>query len=124
MTFRSTYDGSLHRLTPEDSPCGCRSAWGPTSRWPSTSAAGLPAPEEEVRLAAKRTLAWAVRARDAHRRRDQSLFGIVQGGVAADLRAEQAARTAALEFDGYGDRRPVGWRAPAGDVARSGRRAG
>jgi queuine tRNA-ribosyltransferase len=63
---------------------------------------GLPAPEEEIRMATKRTLAWAARARSAHRHRDQCLFGIVQGGVSVDLRAEHAAATAALEFDGYG----------------------
>ncbi|HET9542831.1 MAG TPA: tRNA guanosine(34) transglycosylase Tgt, partial [Acidimicrobiales bacterium] len=33
---------------------------------------------------------------------DQCLFGIVQGGVDVDLRAESAERTVALEFDGYG----------------------
>jgi queuine tRNA-ribosyltransferase len=49
-----------------------------------------------------RTLEWAGRARAVHRRPDQCLFGIVQGGVSVDLRAESAAKTAALEFDGYG----------------------
>jgi queuine tRNA-ribosyltransferase len=47
-------------------------------------------------------LAWAGRARRAHRRHDQCLFGIVQGGVDVDLRAEHASQTAALDFDGYG----------------------
>ena len=73
-----------------------------TSRWPSTSAPALPAPEEEIRLAARRTLAWAVRARAAQRRPGQCLFGIVQGGVISDLRAEHARAMAALDFDGYG----------------------
>jgi queuine tRNA-ribosyltransferase len=63
---------------------------------------GLPAPEEEVRLAAKRTLDWAARARKSHRRQDQCLFGIVQGGTITELRAECAEATAALDFDGYG----------------------
>jgi queuine tRNA-ribosyltransferase len=55
-----------------------------------------------VRLAVERTASWAERARAAHRRTDQSLFGIVQGGTDAVLRAESARRTTALDFDGYG----------------------
>ena len=42
----------------------------------------------------ERTLRWAERARAAHRRPDQALFGIVQGGVDPELRAESARRTA------------------------------
>ena len=101
MTFRSTYDGSLQRLTPELA-VRMQERLGADIQMALDICCGLPAPEEDVRLAAKRTLAWAVRARDAHRRPDQCLFGIVQGGVATDLRAEQAAQLAALEFDGYG----------------------
>ena len=101
VTFRSTYDGSLQRLTPELA-VRMQERLGADIQMTLDICCGLPAPEEDVRLAAKRTLAWAGRARDAHRRRDQSLFGIVQGGVATDLRAEQAAQLAALEFDGYG----------------------
>jgi queuine tRNA-ribosyltransferase len=50
----------------------------------------------------ERTSAWAVRARAVHRRDDQALFGIVQGGTDPVLRAESAKRTAELDFDGYG----------------------
>jgi queuine tRNA-ribosyltransferase len=63
---------------------------------------GLPAPPEVVRTAVERTAAWAGRARRAHRREGQALFGIVQGGVDARLRAESARRTVELDFDGYG----------------------
>jgi len=45
---------------------------------------------------------WAARARSAHRREDQSLFGIVQGGISESMRRESALRTAELDFDGYG----------------------
>jgi queuine tRNA-ribosyltransferase len=101
VTFRSTYDGSTHRLTPETA-VRVQELLGADIQMVLDICTGLPAPEEEVRLAAKRTLAWAARARDTHTRSDQSLFGIVQGGVTLDLRAESAAQTAALEFDGYG----------------------
>jgi queuine tRNA-ribosyltransferase len=55
-----------------------------------------------VRLALERTSAWASRAKATHRRDDQALFGIVQGGVSETMRAESAQRTAELDFDGYG----------------------
>jgi queuine tRNA-ribosyltransferase len=101
VTFRSVYDGSEHRLTPEGA-VAIQSRLGADIQMVLDICTGLPAPEAEVRLAAKRTLAWAVRARAAHRAPGQSLFGIVQGGVNPDLRAEHAQAIAALEFDGYG----------------------
>jgi queuine tRNA-ribosyltransferase len=101
VTFRSTYDGSSHRLTPEGA-VDVQERLGADIQMTLDVCSGLPAPEAEIRLATDRTLAWAIRARAAHRRTDQCLFGIVQGGVSADLRAEHASQTAALEFDGYG----------------------
>jgi queuine tRNA-ribosyltransferase len=62
----------------------------------------LPSPPHVVRTALERTSMWATRARDAHVRQDQSLFGIVQGGIDVNMRAESAERTATLQFDGYG----------------------
>ncbi|MEY3353596.1 MAG: queuine tRNA-ribosyltransferase, partial [Actinomycetota bacterium] len=62
----------------------------------------LPSPPEVVRLALERTSMWAARARSVHRREDQSLFGIVQGGISESMRRESAMRTAELNFDGYG----------------------
>jgi queuine tRNA-ribosyltransferase len=101
VTFRSVYDGSLHRLTPEQA-VAIQSRLGADIQMTLDICSGLPAPEEEIRLAARRTLAWAVRARAADRRPGQCLFGIVQGGVISDLRAEHARAIAALDFDGYG----------------------
>src|SRR5205085_1984206 len=60
----------------------------------------LPSPDDVVRRAVDRTAAWAVRARRAHRREGQALFGIVQGGTDERLRRESARRTVELEFDG------------------------
>jgi len=101
VTFRSTYDGSTHRMTPE-SAVAIQEQLGADIQMVLDVCTGLPAPEEELRLAAKRTLDWAVRARESHRRQDQCLFGIVQGGTIPELRVECAEATAALEFDGYG----------------------
>jgi queuine tRNA-ribosyltransferase len=101
VTFRSTYDGSTHRLSPEDAVC-IQERLGADIQMALDVCTGLPAPHEVVRHDMERTLAWAGRARAAHRREDQAIFGIVQGGTDLELRAESARRTAALGFDGYG----------------------
>jgi queuine tRNA-ribosyltransferase len=101
VTFRSTYDGSRHRLTPE-SAVAVQEQLGASIQMVLDVCPGLPAPSDVVRVAAERTGAWAKRARAAHRRTDQALFGIVQGGTDEALRRESARRTVDLDFDGYG----------------------
>ena len=101
VTFRSTYDGSRHRLTPE-SAVAVQEQLGADIQMVLDVCPGLPSPPEVVRLAVERTAAWAKRARAAHRRDDQALFGIVQGGVDEALRPGAARRTVDLDFDGYG----------------------
>jgi queuine tRNA-ribosyltransferase len=100
-TFRSTYDGSTHRLTPE-SAVAVQELLGADIQMVLDVCPALPSPPDVVRLAVERTAAWAAKARGAHRRPDQALFGIVQGGIDESMRSESAQRTAALEFDGYG----------------------
>ena len=101
VTFRSTYDGSLHRFTPETA-VATQELLGADIQMVLDICPPLPSPPEVIRLAVERTAAWAVRSRAAHRRPDQSQFGIVQGGIDEALRAESARRTAELGFDGYG----------------------
>jgi queuine tRNA-ribosyltransferase len=101
VTFRSTYDGSAHRLTPERA-VEVQSMLGGDIQMVLDVCPGLPAPYEAVRMAVDRTAAWAARARIAPRREGQALFGIVQGGVDEALRRESAQRTVELDFDGYG----------------------
>jgi queuine tRNA-ribosyltransferase len=48
-----------------------------------------------------RTHAWAQRCQAAQTRSDQALFGIVQGGIFADLRQQSAQFLAGLGFPGY-----------------------
>ena len=57
--------------------------------------------QRRSREAMLRTWRWAERSINSHRRRDQALFGIVQGGVISALRRESAEHTAALPFDGF-----------------------
>lgn len=99
--FKSTYDGSTVHLSPEQA-VEVQQLLGPDVAMALDVCLALPAPREEVRAAMERTLRWEERALAAHDRPDQALFGIVQGGVDSDLRAESAARTAALGFAGFG----------------------
>lgn len=101
VTFRSVYDGDRHRFTPEIA-VSVQEAIGADIQMVLDVCPPLPSPPEEIRLALERTSAWASRARAAHRRLDQSLFGIVQGGVSTAMRSESARRTVELDFDGYG----------------------
>jgi queuine tRNA-ribosyltransferase len=101
VTFRSTYDGSRHRLTPETA-VAVQEMIGADIQMTLDVCPALPAEPAVLRLSVERTAAWAARARRTHRREGQAIFGIVQGGADARLRAESAARTVAVGFDGYG----------------------
>jgi queuine tRNA-ribosyltransferase len=101
VTFKSTYDGSLHRFTPEVA-VDVQEKLGATIAMVLDVCPPLPSPPEVIRTAIERTHAWALRARAVHRRPDQSQFGIVQGGIDPVLRTESARRTVEVGFDGYG----------------------
>jgi queuine tRNA-ribosyltransferase len=99
--FRSVYDGSMVELTPEDA-VRIQEDLGPDIAMVLDVCVGLPAPKARVRAEMERSLRWAERCREAHSRSDQAMFGIVQGGVEPELRAESARRTAELGFPGFG----------------------
>jgi len=107
VTFKSTYDGSSHRFTPE-SAIATQELLGADIQMVLDVCAPLPSPQSVIRLALERTSMWAQRAHSAHQRPDQALFGIVQGGTDVAMRAESAQRTVAITtgdrsgFDGYG----------------------
>ena len=56
---------------------------------------------EVLREAVRRSLHWAERCRAAHRRPDQALFAIVQGGPDLELRSHCASALSAMDFPGY-----------------------
>ena len=60
-----------------------------------------PATYDYVKDSTLRTLRWAKRGMAAHTRKDQALFGIVQGGEYPDLRKYCAEELAKMDFDGY-----------------------
>jgi queuine tRNA-ribosyltransferase len=107
VSFRSPLDGRRRTLTPESAVAvqealGADIAVALDECQPVDAAdAGASGPSLRVRAAMQRTLRWAERSRRAHRRPDQALFGIVQGGASAALRRESARATADLDFDGY-----------------------
>lgn len=101
VTFRSTYDGTTHRLTPEEA-VHVQELIGADIQMVLDVCPALPSPPDVIELAVKRTALWAGRARAAHGRDDQALFGIVQGGIDEALRRVSAEQTAEIGFDGYG----------------------
>ncbi len=100
VTFRSVYDGSYHRFTPEKA-IAVQEQIGADIAMVLDVCAALPATTEVLRQAVERTADWAQRCKDARTRADQCVFGISQGGTDLALRAESAQRTVAIGFDGY-----------------------
>lgn len=99
VTFRSHIDGSEHRFTPE-TVVRSQEALGADIAMVLDECAE-PHDKDYVREAMRRTHLWAERCLRAHTRQDQGLFGIVQGGIFADLRAESARVLTGLGFPGY-----------------------
>lgn len=101
VRFRSPYDGAYMELGPERS-IEIQNQLGADILMAFDECAPHPAPKDDVARAVDRTSRWAERCLKAHGRpSDQSLFGIVQGGVHADLRARSAEALVAMDFPGY-----------------------
>jgi queuine tRNA-ribosyltransferase len=99
VTFRSHIDGSTQRLTPEKS-IAIQEHLGADIIMAFDECAP-PNDRSYNERAMARTHAWAERCLQAKTRPDQALFGIVQGGVFADLRQESAQFIASLGFPGH-----------------------
>ncbi len=98
VTFKSHLDGSTHRLTPEKVVAIQENLGADIIMALDECAA--PKDHPYSRLAMQRTHAWAGRSAQAHRRSDQALFGIVQGGIFQDLREESARYISDLHLPG------------------------
>jgi queuine tRNA-ribosyltransferase len=99
VTFRSHLDGSVHRFTPEHA-IEVQEALGADIAVAFDQPVTPLSPREVVADATARTHRWAERSLAAHSRTDQALFGIAQGGIDPDLRAESVRFIASLPFDG------------------------
>ena len=104
-TFKSAYDGSTHRFTAER-VVDVQLQLGSDIQMAFDVCPPGDAPAPVQRQAVDRTAAWAARARRRFLEQDGHVaganqFGIVQGGIDPALRAESAARTIEVGFDGY-----------------------
>jgi queuine tRNA-ribosyltransferase len=101
VTFRSPFDGSEHRLTPERSieiqhllDTNITMSFDECTSWPVV--------EDAAAFSMRLSMKWAERGKRAFvDRPGYGLFGIVQGSVYPDLRAESVKALTAIGFDGY-----------------------
>jgi len=100
VVFRSYIDGSEHSLTPEQ-VVQYQESLGADIAMVLDECAAVDAGFEHVRRAMVRTHRWAERCQRAHRREDQALYAIVQGGVFPELRRQSAGFLVSLGFPGY-----------------------
>lgn len=101
VTFRSHIDGSRHELTPERS-MEIQRLLGSDIVMCFDECPALPADDRRVAESMRLSMRWAARSRDAFGDRPgHALFGIMQGGVTRELRAESAEKLKEIGFDGY-----------------------
>jgi len=100
VVFRSHIDGGLFELSPEKA-VRIQEQLGADCIMCLDECPPHDVSPERLRDAVDRTTHWAKRCRDAQTRRDQALFGIVQGGTNRAMRERSAAGLLALEFPGY-----------------------
>jgi queuine tRNA-ribosyltransferase len=103
VEFRSPVDGSTHFLSPEVA-VEVQQALGADIIHALDECLAYPVSRADAERSLELTLRWAERSRAAHagpHRGGQAIFGIVQGGVDADLRRQAARATVAIGFDGY-----------------------
>ncbi len=101
VTFQSHIDGSKHYLSPERS-IDIQYLLDATVTMAFDECTPYPATKDEVAESTQLSMRWAERSKAAFKPREgYALFGIVQGGIHADLRAESAAKLQAIGFDGY-----------------------
>lgn len=101
VTFRSPFDGSQHRLTPERSieiqhllDTNITMSFDECTSWPVE--------QDAAAFSMRLSMKWAERGRRAFvDRPGYGLFGIVQGSVYPDLRAESVKALIDIGFDGY-----------------------
>jgi queuine tRNA-ribosyltransferase len=100
VTFRSVYDGSPERFTPElAARIQTQLASDVAMCLDICPPAGVP--REELEEAVRRTTLWAKKQRELERAPGQLRFAITQGGLDAELRRRSSEELVPLDFDGY-----------------------
>jgi queuine tRNA-ribosyltransferase len=101
VKFRSPRDGRIINMTPENS-IRIQNALGADVIMAFDECPPATATKDEVVIAIERTYKWLQRCMNAHKKSDtQALFGIVQGGIYADLRTQSAQDLVSLDLPGY-----------------------
>ena len=101
VEFQSHIDGSKHMLTPERS-MEIQHLLGSTITMSFDECTPYPATGEEAKKSMEMSMRWAERSKKAFVQREgYGLFGIVQGGIYADLRKASIEALADIGFDGY-----------------------
>ena len=101
VTFRSHLDGTQYRLTPE-SATHIQHQLDATITMVLDECTPFPATHEQATISMELSMRWARRSRDAFvSRPGYAQYGIVQGGVYPDLRAQSVADLQAIGFEGY-----------------------
>ncbi len=99
-TFRSHLDGSKKFLSPEDA-VKVQESLGSDIMMCLDTCIPYPADRSQTVESTALTGRWARRCREAHRKKEQLLFGITQGGMYPELRKESAETLIEIGFDGY-----------------------
>jgi queuine tRNA-ribosyltransferase len=101
VTFSSHLDGRRHQLTPERA-IEIQDLLDATVTMVLDECTPYPIPPDAAAASMRRSMRWAERSRAAYRARaGYGLFGIVQGSIFPELRAESAEALVAAGFDGY-----------------------
>jgi queuine tRNA-ribosyltransferase len=100
VTIASHLNGRPRRFTPT-SVVRIQEQLGADVAMPLDVCLGFPSTRVDAEAALHRTHAWALEAARAHRRADQALFAIIQGGMEPDLRRQAARALSAERFPGY-----------------------
>lgn len=98
--FQSHLDGSSHLLTPEK-VVQIQEDLGSDISMVLDECIPHPSSREYVKISTARTVRWAERSLKARKKSAQALFGIIQGGMYEDLRAECARELTPIPFDGF-----------------------
>lgn len=100
VTFQNEINGNREFFSPEEA-IRIEEALGADIIMSFDECIPYPANKDYVARSTERTLRWAKRGLESHKREDQALFGIVQGGEFQDLRYHAAQELAKMDFPGY-----------------------
>ena len=98
--FKSYLDGSRHFLSPEK-VMEIENALGADIIMAFDECAPYPSTYEYTKNSMEMTTRWAKRCKESNSRKDQALFGIIQGGFYKDLRQKSLEDLIQMDFPGY-----------------------